>query len=482
MKLLDNKKIDTNKYELTVSVDAEAFEEGIQKVFRKQSKKISVPGFRQGKAPRKMVEKLYGESVFFEDAVNELYPSALAEAITEAKLEVVAPPELEVKNISKEDGFEFVAVCVVKPEVEIKDYKGIKAEKVEKPVSDKEVDERIAAVQERNARQIEITDRAAAKGDTVQIDFEGFADGKAFDGGKAEKFDLELGSGQFIPGFEEQIEGRKIGDEFDVNVKFPEDYQAEELKGKEAVFKCKLHEIRAKELPALDDEFAKDVSEFDTLAEYKADMKAKMQANADREADREYENKIIDAVIENMTVVVPDEMIEARVDEMVRDFDYRLQSQGMNLDMYLKYSGMDIPSFRMTYKDQAEKQVKIRLALEKIVEIEGITVSEQELEDEYKKVAEAYKMELDQVKAAIPQGEFEKDIAVNKAIDIVKSNAVNEKPAAKKTAAKKPAAKKTEGDEKPAAKKATAKKAASDEKPAAKKTTAKKPAAKKDAE
>lgn len=466
MKLTNTAKIDTNKYELTITVDAQTFEDAIQKVFRKQSKKINVPGFRQGKAPRKMVEKLYGEGVFFEDAINELYPAALSEAIEEAKLEVVAPPTLDVKSVSKAEGFEFTAVCIVKPEVEIKDYKGIKAEKTVKTVSAKDVDERIEGMRARNARLIDIDNRAAALGDSVVFDFEGFTDGKAFDGGKAEKFTLELGSGQFIPGFEDQIVGHSIGEEFDVNVTFPEDYQAEELKGKAAVFKCKLHEIKAKELPELDDEFAKDVSEFDTLKEFKADLKKKMQETADKEADRDYENSLIDAVIENMTAEIPNEMIESRIDEMERDFDYRLQSQGMNKDMYLQYTGMDAASFRLTFKDQAEKQVKIRLALEKIVELEKITVSEDELNEEYKRVAESYGMEVEKVKTFIPQKDFEQDIAVNKAIDLVKENAVVSEG---KAAAKKPAAKKAADSEKA-------------EKTPAKKTAAKKTAAKKDEE
>ncbi|MEG0691506.1 MAG: trigger factor [Oscillospiraceae bacterium] len=424
MSLINTNKLETNKYELTIKVDAESFAKAIDKAYKKNIKKINVPGFRQGKAPKSMVEKLYGEGVFFEDAINDLYPTALAEAIEEAKLEVVARPEVEMKTVEKADGFEFVAICIVKPEVEVKDYKGIQAEKTVKAVSEEDIDGRIDAMRNRNSRLVDVTDRAAQKGDTVVFDFDGYVDDVAFDGGKAEKFSLELGSGQFIPGFEEQIEGKKIEEEFDVNVTFPEEYQAEELKGKAATFKCKLHEIKGKELPELDDEFAKDVSEFDTLAELKADIKTKMQAAADKEASDAVENKLIDVVIENMTAEIPAEMNEARIDEMIHDFEYRLQSQGMNIDTYLQYTGMPMESFRQTFEEQAAKQVKIRLALEKIVELENISVAQEDIDAEYQKVADSYKMDVEKVKSFIPQADFAKDLAVNKAIDLIKENAV----------------------------------------------------------
>ncbi len=423
MSLTGTNKVDTNKYELTIKVDADSFEKAIEKAYRKNVKKINVPGFRQGKAPRKMVEKLYGEGVFFEDAINDLYPSALADAIKEAGLDVVARPEVEAKDVSKENGFEFVATCIVKPEVSVKDYKGIEVEKTVKTVSDEQVAARLDSMRDRNARLINVEDRASKKGDTLVFDFDGSVDGVPFDGGKAENFSLELGSGQFIPGFEEQLENKNVNDEFDVTVTFPEDYHAEELKGKPAVFKCKVHEIKAKELPQLDDEFAKDVSEFDTLDELKADITKKLQEQADKAATDEVENKLIDTVIANMEAEIPEEMNEARIDDMVRDFQYRLQSQNLDLDTYLKYTGMELPSFRQTFAEQAVKQVKIRLALEKIVELENIVPTEEELNEEYKKIADGYKMEVEKIKELIPAEDFVKDMAVNKAIDLIKSSA-----------------------------------------------------------
>lgn len=424
MSLTANNKLDTNKYELTIHIDAESFEKALEKAYKKNIKKINVPGFRRGKAPRKMVEKLYGEGVFFEDAINDIYPAALSEAIAEAKLEIVARPEVEMKEADKENGVTFTAVCIVKPEVAVKDYKGIEVEKTVKEVTDENVENRLKAMQDRNARQIEVEDRPSQNGDTLVFDFEGSVDGVPFDGGKAEKYSLELGSGQFIPGFEPQLENRNIGDEFDVNVTFPEDYHAEELKGKEAVFKCKVHEIKAKEVPALDDEFAKDVSEFDTLDELRADIRKKMEEQNEKEASTEVENKLIDKVIENMEAEIPNEMYESAIDDMIRDFDYRLQSQGMNLDTYMKYTGMELTSFRQTFEEQAKKRVQIRLALEKIVELENIEVSGEDVEAEYKKLADMYQMEADQVKQFVSAEELSKDIAVNKAVDLVKENAV----------------------------------------------------------
>ncbi len=424
MSLVESKNVATNKYELTIKVDADTFKAAIDKVYRKNAKSIQVPGFRKGKAPRAMVEKMYGEAVFFEDAVNDLYPEAVANAVEEAKLEIVARPDVEVTEVSKEEGVTIVATCIVKPEVSVKDYKGIEVERAEEAVTDEMIDNKLASMQQRNARMIDVEGRAAKNGDTVVFDFEGFVDDKAFDGGKAVKFSLTLGSGQFIPGFEEQIEGKEIGEEFDVNVTFPEDYHAEELKGKPAVFKCKLHEIKEKELPALDDEFAKDVSEFDTLEELKNDLKAKEVAAAKQAADDAVENKLVDAVIANMEAEIPEQMYENRVDSMVQDFDYRLQSQGMNLETYLKYTGMDMDAFRKTFRPQAEKQVQIRLALEKIVELEALDATEEELDAEFAKMAENYKMDVKQIKKYVPAEQLKQDLLVNKAIDLVKNTAV----------------------------------------------------------
>ncbi len=424
MSLVSKNNVATNKFELEVHVPADEFEKACQNAYLKRVKKIEVPGFRKGKAPRKTIEKLYGEGIFFEDAINAVYPVALEAAVEEAGLELVARPMVDVTDVSKEDGFTFKATCIVKPEVSVKNYKGIKASKEVKEVTDEDIDKEIDRLRNRNARTISVSDRAAQNDDVVVIDFDGSVDGVPFDGGKAEKFDLTLGSGQFIPGFEDQIVGHNVGDEFDVNVKFPEDYHAEELKGKDSVFKVKIHEINAKELPDADDEFAKDVSEFDTLAEMKEDIKKKLTEQNEKTATTEFENKLIDEVIANMEGEIPEEMYESRIDEMIRDFDYRLRSQGMDINVYLQYTGMDMDSFRLTFKEQAEKQVKIRLALEKVVELEKIEATDEDLEKEYQRIADSYNMELDKVKTMLPAADLMADVAVNKAVDLIKDSAV----------------------------------------------------------
>ena len=426
MSLVSKNNIATNKFELEIKVSAEDFDKACQKVFQKKGKRIEVPGFRKGKAPRKTIEKLYGEAIFFEDAVNDLYPAAIQNAVEESGLEIVCPPSVDVTEVSKENGVTFKAVCTVKPEINVKDYKGIKASKNVKEVTEDDVNAEVDRMRDRNARTISVEGRPAANGDTVVIDFEGFVDGVAFDGGKAEKFSLTLGSGQFIPGFEDQVVGHNVGDEFDINVTFPEEYHSEELKGKPAVFKIKLHEINAKELPAADDEFAKDVSEFDTLADLKEDIRKRQTEANEKAASDEFENKLIDAVIENIEGEIPTEMYEVRIDEMIRDFEYRLRSQGLQLDMYLQYTGMTRDSFRKTFEAQATRQVKIRLALEKIVELEGITASDEEIEKEYNRLAEGYKMDVEKLKGMIPAADVAKDVAVNKAIDLVRDSAVAE--------------------------------------------------------
>ena len=424
MSLVSKNNVATNKFELEVHVPADDFEKACQNAYLKRVKKIEVPGFRKGKAPRKTIEKLYGEGIFFEDAINAVYPVALEAAVEEAGLELVARPMVDVTDVSKEDGFTFKATCIVKPEVSVKNYKGIKASKEVKEVTDEDIDKEIDRLRNRNARTISVSDRAAQNDDVVVIDFDGSVDGVPFDGGKAEKFDLTLGSGQFIPGFEDQIVGHNVGDEFDVNVKFPEDYHAEELKGKDSIFKVKIHEINAKELPDADDEFAKDVSEFDTLAEMKEDIKKKLTEQNEKTATTEFENKLIDEVIANMEGEIPEEMYESRIDEMIRDFDYRLRSQGMDINVYLQYTGMDMDSFRLTFKEQAEKQVKIRLALEKVVELEKIEATDEDLEKEYQRIADSYNMELDKVKTMLPAADLMADVAVNKAVDLIKDSAV----------------------------------------------------------
>jgi trigger factor len=423
MSLKSSNKIETNKYELEISVDKEKFEAAVAKTFKKNVSRMNVPGFRQGKAPRHMVEKLYGEGVFYEDAVNSLYPTEYEAAVKEAGLEPVERADIEVVSVGKE-GLVFKAKVTVKPEVEIGEYKGLKAVKKIYSVSDGEVEHELLHVQERNARIITVEDRPAKKGDITVIDFEGFVDGVPFDGGKAEDHELELGSGSFIPGFEEQVEGHSTGEEFDVNVTFPEEYQSKELAGKTAVFKIKLHEIKMHELPELDDEFAKDVSEFDTLEEYKADVKKHIQESKDRKSKNEVEDALIDQITEGMTAEIPDAMVETSIDNMVNDFDYRLQMQGMNIKTYLQYTGMEMDAFRKTFREQADRQVKIRLVLEKIASIEKFEVTEEELETEYVKFAERYDVEIDKIKTAIAKADITRDITVSKAVDLIHNEAV----------------------------------------------------------
>ncbi len=426
MSLVSKNNVATNKVELEIKISAEDFDKACEKVYRKRVKRIEIPGFRKGKAPRKVIEKLYGEGFFFEEAVNDLYPETVSGAVTEAGLEIVCPPTADVTEISKENGVTLKVVCTTKPEVSVKNYKGIKASKEVKEVTDEDVNAEIERLRNRNARTITVEDRAAENGDTVIIDFEGFVDGTAFEGGKAEKFSLTLGSGQFIPGFEDQIVGHNTGDAFDVNVTFPEEYHAENLKGKPAVFKVVLHEINAKELPEADDEFAKDVSEFDTLDALKDDIRKRQAESNEKAAADAFENKLIDAVIENLEGEIPEEMYEVQIDEMIRDFEYRLNQQGLQLDMYLQYTGMNKDSFRKTFAAQAERRVKVRLALEKIVELEKIEATEDEINQEYTRLAEGYKMDVEKLKEIIPSADVAKDIASNKAIDLIRDSAVAE--------------------------------------------------------
>lgn len=423
MSLKSSNKIDTNRYELEVEVDAAAFEQAVQKAYLKENKKITLPGFRKGKAPRAFVEKYYGEQVFYEDAVNALYPDALDAAITEAGLDVIEDKiDFDVKQVGKE-GFTFTAAVTTKPEVTIADYKGITVTKKSAEITEEDIDAEIKKVQDRNSRLITVEDRAAENDDVAVIDFEGFVDGVAFEGGKAENYSLTLGAGQFIPGFEEQVVGHNTGDEFEVNVKFPEEYQAEELKGKDAVFKIKLHEIKRRELPAVDDEFVKDVSEFDTLDAYKADLKEKLAAAREKQVNDDVENQLIDKLVEAVQAEIPEAMFENKVNENIREFGYRLQSQGLDIDSYIKYTGMDMEGFRKGFRPQAERQVKVRLALEKIAALENIQPTAEDIAAEYDKMAEEYKMEADKIKKIIPEKELVKDVAVEKAINLVRENA-----------------------------------------------------------
>ena len=456
MTLRETKNLSANRFELTIAISAEELSEGVKKAYNQRKDSISIPGFRKGKAPFAMVIKMYGEEAFYEDALNILYPDAVDSAIKESGLKVINDKmDTEIESISKEDGVVLKVAVTTYPEIEIGKYKGLKAEKLIAKVEESEVEAQIKAMADRNARMVAVEDRAAANGDTVVIDFEGFVDGVAFDGGKSEGYSLELGSGSFIPGFEEQIVGKNIGDEFDIVVTFPEEYGAENLAGKEATFKIKLHEIKFRELPEIDDEFAKDVSEFDTLDALKADIKEKALAQKSKIAEEETENDLVQQIVDSIKGEIPEAMFENRLEQSVQEFGYRLQMQGLDLDTYLKYSGTSMDDFKATFRPQAENQVKFRLALEKIVELEKIEATDEEIEAEYAKMAEQYGMEAEAVKNAVPAAELAKDVAVTKAIDFIKENAViteveektEKKPAAKKSTAKKTAKKAEEAAE-----------------------------------
>ena len=445
MTLKQVNKIETNRYQLEIAIDAEQFREAIKQAYKKEGKKIALPGYRPGKAPLAMIEARYGSEIFFEDAINLLYPDAVEAAINESGLKVIDDKmDSELVSVSKEDGVVFKVSLTTYPEIELEAYKGLTAERPLVKVEAAEVNAEIKSLQERNARMVSVEDRAAKKGDTVVIDFEGFKDGVAFEGGKAEGHSLELGSGQFIPGFEDQIIGKNINDEFDVNVTFPEEYGAEELAGQPAVFKVKLHEIKLRELPTADDEFAKDVSEFDTLKELKADIKKKATERKKKAAEEAVENILVQQIVDGIKGEIPEAMFTNRLNQSVEEFGYRLQSQGMSLDLYLQYTGSTIEQFRETFRPQAEMQVKYRLALEKIVELEGIVADDEAVEAEFAKIAEGYGVDVDKVKAVIPASEVAKDVAVSKAIDFVKANAVITDAVDEKKEAKKAAAKKTE--------------------------------------
>lgn len=424
MSLKATNNVETNKYELEIEISAEDFEAAIEKAYLKSRKNIAMPGFRKGKAPRKLIEKEYGEQVFFEDAVNLLYAPVVNGAVEESGLELVTRPEVEVTEISKENGVKLKATCITKPEVEVKDYKGIEVEKVVNPVTDEDINKQLDALREKNVTVETVDDRAAENGDDVVIDFEGFKDDVAFEGGKAEDFTLSLGSGQFIPGFEDQIVGHNAGEDFDINVTFPDEYQVKELAGAPAVFKIKLKSISKKVMPELDDDMVKDSTEFDTVDEYKADVKKKLEEANEKHADSEVEAKIFDNVIENMTAEIPQVMFDNRVNEMISELEQRLAPQGISLDLYMQYTGQTIDTVKKAYAEQAEKQVKLRLALEKIAKLENIEVTEDELKAEFDKLAEAYKLDVDQIKQFIHDDDLKKDIAVGKAVDLIKDAAV----------------------------------------------------------
>ena len=412
---------ETNKYELEVLVDAETFEKAVQKSYNKNKGQVRLQGFRPGKAPRQMIEKMYGKDVFYPDAIEFCYPEALDAAIKEAGLRVVGVESVE--EVSTDNGFEFKAIVIVEPEVKIEGYKGLEIKTKAIRVTEKMINEEIDKIRDRNSRMITVEDRPAADGDTAVIDFEGFLGDVAFEGGKAENYNLALGSGSFIPGFEEQIVGHNAGEEFTITVKFPEDYQAEELKGQDAQFKIKLHEIKTKELPELDDEFVKDVSDKETVDEYKKEVKETITKRLKEEKENDISNQITDKLIELVEGEIPEVMYDNEVNSMIRDFDARLRSQGMEMNMYLGYMGMDIDALKNMYRKDAEKRVKLRLALKKIAALENITVTDEDVEAEFARLAETYGVDVDRIKTIVDAEDQRDDLAVQRAMEIVKKEA-----------------------------------------------------------
>ncbi|HBJ18224.1 MAG TPA: trigger factor [Clostridiales bacterium] len=495
MSLLKKELTEKSGFTMEFSVSKDVYDKAEMEAYKKLVKNMTVPGFRKGKAPKHVVERLYGKGVFFEDAVNACLPEAFDEAVKEAGLEVVGTPNFEI--VSNDGDIVLKATGFVKPEVKIDGYKGIKAKKKTVRVTKKDVDEELDKARKRNARTVDVSDRAAKKGDIANIDYEGSVDGVPFDGGKAEKHDLTLGSGAFIPGFEDQIVGKKPGEEFDVEVTFPADYHAKDLAGKKAVFKTKLNTLKVEELPAADDEFAKDVSEFNTLDEYKADLKDKITKRESDKADAEFENLLGETLIDKLVADIPEPMFVQETENYVRDYDNRLRMQGLDLNTYFKYTGLTLDALRTQMRPQAEKQVKLRLALEKIAELEKLTVSDDAVEAEYKRISDAYNVPMDKVKEMVAAEDIRKDLLVADAMKFVKDHALAEKaddaaeaPAAEekpaKKATKKAAAKSEEAEEKkPAAKttkKAAAKSEETEEKKPAAKTTKKAAAKSADAE
>lgn len=420
-------KLEKNMAKLTIEVSSEEFENAIAKAYKKNKNKISMPGFRKGKAPRAMIEKMYGNGIFYEDAANSIIPDAYADAAKESELEIVAQPEIDVTQIESGKPFIFTATVALKPEVTLGEYKGIEVEKKEVEVTDEEVEAEINKVRESNARMLDIDDRATQDGDTVLIDFDGYVDGKQFEGGKADDYSLVLGSHSFIDNFEEQLVGKNIGDDVEVNVTFPENYQAEELQGKPAVFKVKIKEIKVKELPELDDDFAQDVSNFDTIAEYKEDLKKKLTENKEEALKREREEAVIGKIIENAQMDIPEQMVDAQTRQMTQEFAQRLSSQGLSIDQYMQFTGLTPQKMIEELKPQALKRIQSRLVLEAVVAAENIETTEEELDKEIENMASMYQMEVDKLKEVI--GEEEKkqidlDLAVQKAVEIVTEAAV----------------------------------------------------------
>ena len=505
MKVLKVEQREDKRMYLEIEIDSAQFEEAMERSYKKNVKQINIPGFRKGRAPRKIIEKYYTEAIFYDDAINFAVPGAYDKAVEESGIEPVEMPEIDIVKLEKGENFVFSALVTVRPEVTLGEYKGITAEKDVNTVTDEEVDAEIKKMQENAASISTVTEGTVEMGDKVDLNFEGFVNDVAFEGGKGENYSLVIGSNSFIPGFEEQIAGKTIGEDFDVNVTFPEDYHSEDLKGKAAIFKCKVNSVEKKNLPELDDEFAKDVSEFDTLEELRADAKAKLEKSKEAEAQRKFEDAVIDIAVENATVEVPACMINNQIENQIQDISYRLQSQGMPLEQYLQFTGMTMDALREQLKDSAEKAVKSQLVLAEIAKAENVEVSDEDVDAEFAKMAEMYGMEVEKVKELMGANleALKADLKTQKTVAVIVDAAKAGK--AKKATTKKAATKKTEadGEEKPAAKKTTAKKtttaktttakktttkkADGEEKPAAKKTTAKKTttkktAAKKDAE
>ncbi len=419
------KQEEKNIVELEITVSAEEFEAAVEKAYRKNVKSIALPGFRKGKAPRKIIEKTYGAEVFYEDAADFCLQDTYPKAVEDEKIEPVSRPDIEVKEIGEGKDFVYVAKVTVKPEVTLGKYKGVKIKKIEHAVTDEDIDKEIDNMKERAATFVDVTDAPAADGDVAVIDFEGFVDGVAFDGGKAEGHNLTLGSNQFIPGFEDQIVGKNIGDEFDVNVTFPEEYHAEELKGKPAVFKVKLNGIKRKEYPAIDDEFAKDVSEFDTLEELKNATKERLLKIAENRVKNETQDAVIDCILDKTEIDVPDVMVENNIDGYIQEMEYKISAQmpGITFEQYLGYMGQNIKDFRDSLKDKALKDVKIELMLEAVAKAENIEVTDEEVEAEYKNIAEMYKMEEDKVRGLVTPEQIKMDKLPSKVVDFLVENA-----------------------------------------------------------
>ena len=498
MKLVNKNEVEKNVVELEISVPADEFEAAVQASYRKNVGKVNIPGFRRGKAPRRIVEKMYGEGFFWNDAVDALYPAAYEAAVMEAAIVPVDRADIEITEIGADKGFTFKAKVTVKPEVSVKEYKGLKVEKPSTEVTEDDIANEIAGYQRRNSRMIDVDDRAAELDDSVTFDFEGFVNGEAFEGGKATDFQLKLGSGQFIPGFEDQMVGKKIDEEFTVNVTFPEEYHAEELKGKPAEFKCCIHKIQKEELPEVDDEFVKDISDFDTLDAFKEDVAKKIAERKEADADREVGDKLAEMIADLVEAEIPECMFENEINASLNDFAQRMTSQGMNMEQYMQITGTKMEDLRNMFAKRAQTDVKLRLALEKIAELEGVVISDEDVNAEYEKFSKEMQVPVERIKSDAVTENIIKELANAKAFECVKAHAEMTAPGAKKTAKKttKKAAPKADAEtaeepaaeKKPAAKKTTKKAApkaegeAAEKKPAAKKTTKKAAEPAKDAE